>query len=149
MKSKLKIIVPVLLLALGGAYKFVLAKPAATAKPKVAGEVYVMPKDFLVNLADGRFAKVDVGFVFKPGFAAAPAGGGEVSAAAKPPDGYGALSQEAVVRDIVTDTITGKTAQALTSRKGREQLKSQIRTRILKTTDVKVADVLFMDVAVQ
>jgi flagellar basal body-associated protein FliL len=148
MKSKLKIILPVLLIALGGAYKFVLAKPAATAKPKVDGEVYVMPKDFLINLADGRFAKVDVGFVFKPGDAAAPAGGAE-AAAAKPPEGYGALSQEAVVRDIVTDTITGRTAQDLTSRKGRDQLKTQIRTRILKTTDVKVADVLFMDVAVQ
>jgi flagellar basal body-associated protein FliL len=148
MKSKLKIIVPILLLALGGAYKFVLAKPAATAKPKVDGEVYVMPKDFLINLADGRFAKVDVGFVFRPGYAAAPAGGGE-AAAARPPEGYGALSQEAVVRDIVTDTITGRTAQSLTSRKGRDELKDQIRTRILKTTDVKVADVLFMDVAVQ
>jgi flagellar FliL protein len=148
MKSKLKIIVPVLLLALGGVYKFVLAKPAATAKPKVDGEVYVMPKDFLINLADGRFAKVDVGFVFKPGYAAAPSGGGE-AAATKPPEGYGALAQEAVVRDIVTDTLTGRTGQELTSRKGREQLKTQIRTRILKTTDVKVADVLFMDVAVQ
>jgi flagellar basal body-associated protein FliL len=148
MKSKLKIIIPVLLIALGGVYKFVLAKPAATAKPKVDGEVYVMPKDFLVNLADGRFAKVDVGFIFKHGFAAAPAGGGS-EAAAKPPDGYGDLAQEAVVRDIVTDTITGSTAQDLTSRKGRERLKDQIRTRILKSTDVKVADVLFMDVAVQ
>jgi hypothetical protein len=67
MKSKLKIILPVLLIALGGAYKFVLAKPAATAKPKIDGQVYVMPKDFLINLADGRFAKVDVGFIFKPG----------------------------------------------------------------------------------
>jgi flagellar protein FliL len=147
MKSKLKIIVPVLLIALGGVYKFVLAKPAATAKPKVNGEVYVMPKDFLINLADGRFAKVDVGFIFKHGFAGAPGGGHE--AAAKPPEGYGDLSQEAVVRDIVTDTITGSTAQDLTSRKGREQLKDKIRARILKTTDVKVADVLFMDVAVQ
>jgi flagellar protein FliL len=148
MKSKLKIIIPVLLVVLGGTYKFVLAKPAATAKPKVHGEVYVMPKDFLVNLADGKFAKVDVGFVFKEGFAAAPAGGGK-EAAAKPPEGYGALAQEAVVRDIVTDTITGHTASDLTARKGREALKTEIRARILKTTDVKVDDVLFMDVAVQ
>jgi flagellar FliL protein len=147
MKSKLKIILPVLLIALGGVYKFVLAKPAATAKPKIDGQVYVMPKDFLINLADGKFAKVDVGFVFKPGFSAG--GGGAEAAAAKTPEGYGALTQEAVLRDIVTDTITGRTAQDLTSRKGREQLKSQIRTRILKTTDVKVAEVLFMDVAVQ
>jgi flagellar basal body-associated protein FliL len=148
MKSKLKIILPVLLIALGGVYKFVLAKPAATAKPKVDGEVYVMPKDFLINLADGRFAKVDVGFVFKEGYAAAPAGGKE-AAATKPPDGYGVLPQEAVVRDIVTDTITGRSAQDLTNRKSRDRLKTQIRTRILKTTDVKVADVLFTDVAVQ
>ncbi|HET8536507.1 MAG TPA: flagellar basal body-associated FliL family protein [Solirubrobacteraceae bacterium] len=148
MKSKLKIILPVLLIALGGVYKFVLAKPAAVAKPKIDGQVYVMPKDFLINLADGRFAKVDVGLIFKPGFSAAPAGGGE-SAAAKPPDGYGDLSQEAVLRDIVTDTITGSTQQDLTSHRGRVRLKAQILDRIDKTTDVKVADVLFMDVAVQ
>ena len=35
MKGKLKFIIPiVLLLVLGGVYKFVLAKPAAVAKPK-------------------------------------------------------------------------------------------------------------------
>jgi flagellar basal body-associated protein FliL len=147
MKSKLKIILPVLLIALGGAYKFVLAKPAASAKPKIAGQVYVMPKDFLINLADGRFAKVDVGFIFKSGFSAG--GGAAESAAAKPPDGYGALTQEAVLRDIVTDTITGSTQQDLTTHKGRVRLKTQILDRIDKTTDVKVADVLFMDVAVQ
>jgi flagellar basal body-associated protein FliL len=147
MKSKLKIILPVLLIALGGAYKFVLAKPAATAKPKIDGQVYVMPKDFLINLADGRFARVDVGFILKPGYSAAPAGA--ESAAAKPPDGYGALSQEAVLRDIVTDEITGSTQQDLTSHKGRTRLKTLILDRIDKSTDVKVADVLFMDVAVQ
>lgn len=147
MKSKLKIVVPVLLIAVGGAYKFVLAKPAATAKPKIDGQVYVMPKDFLINLADGRFAKVDVGFIFRPGYSAG--GGGAEAAAAKPPDGYGALTQEAVLRDIVTDTITGSTGQDLTTHRGRMRLKTQILDRIDKTTDVKVADVLFMDVAVQ
>ena len=45
MKSKLKIILPVLILLLvagGGAYKFVLAKPAKAAaapKPKVDGDL--------------------------------------------------------------------------------------------------------------
>jgi flagellar basal body-associated protein FliL len=139
MKSKLKIILPVLLIALGGAYKFVLAKPAATAKPKIDGQVYVMPKDFLINLADGRFAKVDVGFIFKPGYSAAPIGDERAEA----------LSQEAVLRDIVTDEITGSTQQDLTSHKGRTRLKTLILDRIDKSTDVKVADVLFMDVAVQ
>ena len=65
MKGKLKFIIPiVLLLVVGGVYKFVLAKPAVVPKPKVEGEVYVLPKDFLVNLSDGKFAKLGVGLVF-------------------------------------------------------------------------------------
>ena len=147
MKSKLKFIVPIVLVLLGGVYKFVLAKPAAAEKPKVAGEVYVLPKDFLVNLADGKFAKLGVGLVFDEGYSAAPAGGAE--GGATPPDGYGALTQEAVVRDIVTDVVTDKSADDLTSRKGREEIKAQILKRLTKQTDVKVHDVLLTDVAVQ
>jgi flagellar protein FliL len=146
-KSKLKFIIPILVLLLGGVYKFVLAKPAAAAKPKVAGEVYVLPKDFLINLSDGKFAKLGVGLVFDEGYAAAPAGGGE--AAAAPPEGYGALPQEAVVRDIVTDVVTDKSAADLTSRKGRDEIKVLILTRLKSQTDVKVHDVLLTDVAVQ
>ena len=149
MKGKLKFIVPlVVLLALGGVYKFVLAKPAAVAKPKVEGEVYVLPKDFLVNLTDGKFAKLGVGLVFDEGFAAAPAGG-EAEGGAAPPTGYGVLAQEAVVRDIVTDVVTDETAHALTSRKGREDIKKEILKRLKAQTDVKVHEVLLTDVAVQ
>ena len=148
MKGKLKIIVPlVLLIVLGGAYKFVLAKPAPKEKPKVEGEVYVLPKDFLVNLSDGKFAKLGVGLVFDEGFTAAPAGGGEGGAA--PPDGYGALTQEPVVRDIVTDVVTDESAAELTSRKGREDIKAKILKRLKAQTDVKVHEVLLTDVAVQ
>jgi flagellar basal body-associated protein FliL len=146
-KSKLKFIIPILLLVLGGAYKFVLAKPAAAAKPKVAGEVYVLPKDFLVNLADGKFAKLGVGLVFDEGYTAAPAGGAE--GGATPPDGYGALPQEAVVRDIITDVVTDKSANDLTSRKGRDEIKALILKRLNTQTDVKVHDVLLTDIAVQ
>jgi flagellar basal body-associated protein FliL len=146
-KSKLKFIIPIVLVLLGGAYKFVLAKPAAAEKPKVVGEVYVLPKDFLINLADGKFAKLGVGLVFDEGYSAAPAGGAE--GGATPPDGYGALTQEAVVRDIVTDIVTDKSADDLTSRKGREEIKAQILKRLKKQTDVKVHDVLLTDVAVQ
>jgi flagellar basal body-associated protein FliL len=146
-KSKLKFIIPILLLVLGGAYKFVLAKPAAAAKPKVAGEVYVLPKDFLVNLSDGKFAKLGVALVFDEGYTAAPAGGAE--GGATPPDGYGALPQEAVVRDIITDVVTDKSANDLTSRKGRDEIKALILKRLNSQTDVKVHDVLLTDVAVQ
>lgn len=149
MKGKLKFIIPiVLLLVVGGVYKFVIAKPAVVPKPKVEGEVYVLPKDFLVNLTDGKFAKLGVGLVFDEGFLAAPVGGAEEGGAA-PPTGYGVLPQEAVVRDIVTDVVTDESANALTSRKGRETIKKEILKRLKAQTDVKVHEVLLTDVAVQ
>jgi flagellar basal body-associated protein FliL len=148
-KSKLKFIVPLVLLILGGTYKFVLAKPAPAAKPKVEGEIYVLPKDFLVNLSDGKFAKLGVGLVFDHGYVAAPAGGGHGAAGAAPPEGYGVLPQEALVRDIVTDVVTDRSASELTSRTGREDIKDRILKRLKRETDVKVHEVLLTDVAVQ
>jgi flagellar basal body-associated protein FliL len=107
MMSKLKILLPVLLLVGGGAYKFVLAKPKTKEPvPKVHGEVYVLPKDFLVNLSDGRFGKLSVALVFDEGF-------------------------------------------DLTGAKHRNEIEETITKRIKKTTDVKVHEVLFTDVAVQ
>jgi flagellar FliL protein len=148
MKSKLKFIIPVvLLLVLGGAYKFVLAKPKPAPKPKVAGQVYVLPKEFLVNLADGRYAKLGVGLVMKVGaHTSAAAGHG---AAPEPPEGYGTLPQEALVRDIVTDEITATSAAELTSGKGRRELKAHILEKLHEETDVHADDVLFTDVTVQ
>jgi flagellar basal body-associated protein FliL len=149
MASKLKIVIPVvLLLVLGGVYKFVLSKPAAAAKPKIAGTVYVLPKEFLVNLSEGRFAKLGVGLVLDPeehSIAEAAAN----KEAPKPPEGFGPLPQEAVIRDIVTDTLTDRGSQDLIGRDGRDGLKKRIIKAISKRTDVHVEDVLFTDVAVQ
>ncbi len=146
MKSKLKFIIPVLLLVLGGAYKFVLAKPAAAEpKPKVDGQVYVLPKEFLINLSGGRFAKLSVGLVLDHTQAIAS----EEKEAPKPPEGFGTLPQEAVIRDIVTDRLTDDNAESLVSGEGREKLKKQLLLSIKRKTDVKVEDVLFTDVAVQ
>jgi len=148
MTSKLKIIVPLALILAGAGYKFALAKPAEPEpKPKVHGEVYVLPKDFLVNLADGRYGKLNVALVFEHGFTAAPADAGH--GGSKAPDGYGVLAQEALVRDIVTDTLTDATAGQLTNRRAREELKEKVAKRIKKSTDVEVHEVLFTDVAVQ
>lgn len=149
MASKLKIVVTVvLLLALGGVYKFVIAKPEAAAKPKIAGTVYVLPKEFLVNLSEGRFAKLGVGLVLDPkdhSLATAAAD----KHAIKPPEGFGPLPQEAVIRDIVTDTLTDRESGSLIDREGRERLKRRIIKEISTRTDVHVEDVLFTDVAVQ
>ena len=147
MKSKLKFIVPVLLIVLGGAYKFVLAKPAAAEpKPKVDGQVYVLPKEFLINLSEGRFAKLSVGLVLDHTQSVVAEGGHE---ATKPPEGFGTLPQEAVIRDLITDRLTDATAESLVSEHGRERLKNQLVRSIKKKTDVKVEEVLFTDVAVQ
>ena len=71
------------------------------------------------------------------------------SGGAPPPDGFGPLPQEAVVRDVITDTITDSRADQLVSRKGRNTLKAKILKSLRSRTDVKVNDVLFTDVAVQ
>jgi flagellar FliL protein len=149
MKSKLKFIIPIVLLVVaGGAYKFVLAKPAKADPPKIAGTVYVLPSEFLLNLADGHYAKLKVSMIMKPGAETAAAAGGH-EGAADPPDGYGTLPQEAVVRDIVTDEVTDVGAHELQTEKGRDKLKEKILERIHKQTDVEAQKILFTDVTVQ
>lgn len=149
MASKLKIVIPVVLLLVGGGvYKFVLAKPAAEAKSKIDGIVYVLPKEFLVNLSGGRFAKLGVGLVLSHADHSIQEAMANKEAI-KPPEGFGPLPQEAVVRDIVTDTLTDRADKDLIDRAGRERLKKRIINAITARTDVRVEDVLFTDVAVQ
>ena len=148
MKKKLIIILPVLLLVLGGAYKFKFAKAGeAEAKPKVDGTVYILQKEFLVNLHDGRFAKLTAALLLAhDDTSALPAGGHE---AASPPEGYGAMNQEAVVRAVITDDLTDAKASEVIDRKGRERIQEEILKDLKKKTDVKVEEVLFPDVTVQ
>jgi flagellar basal body-associated protein FliL len=142
-KGKLKIVIPLMLLVmLGGLYKVVLAKPAES-HAKVEGQVYVLPKEFLLNLADNHFVKLNVGLVLAEGPVPDTAEG------APPPDGFGILEQEAVVRDVITDTVTDASSKDLVSRTGRHRLKEKVLKRLRSETDVKVNDVLFTDVAVQ
>jgi flagellar basal body-associated protein FliL len=148
MKKKL-IFALIPLLVLGAAYKFVLAKPKAEAKPpKIEGTVYVLGKEFLVNLADGRFAKLSVALVLDPKDHSTAAAGGH-GGGATPPEGYGAMAQEGVVRAIVTDTVTDAEDRDLIGRKGRAELQEKILERIHKQTDVHADKVIFTDVTVQ
>jgi flagellar basal body-associated protein FliL len=146
--KKKKVLIPLIVVVLAAAgAKFVLAKPPSTVKPKIDGTVYVLPKDFLLNLNDGRYAKLSVALVLAPGQstgASTGEGGGT-----PPPDGFGTLPQEAAVRDIVTNVVTDQSGDALISPKGRERIKQQIVAAINAKTDVKVTDVLLPDVAVQ
>jgi flagellar FliL protein len=149
---KIKIIVPVVVLLVAGvAVKtFVLGgEEKPEPKPKVEGDVYILPKEFLVNLADDRFAKFSVALVLHHGFLAEATAASGGHGAPSPPEGFGPLPQEAVVRDVVTDEVTNANAPQLVDRKERNKLKHEIQEAIEKKTDVKVEDVLFTDVAVQ
>jgi flagellar basal body-associated protein FliL len=149
MNKKMIIFALVPLLVLGAAYKFVLAKPKAEAKPpKIEGTVYVLGKEFLVNLADGRFAKLSVALVLNPKDHSTGAAGGH-GAAPTPPEGYGAMAQEGVVRSIVTDVVTDAEDRDLIGRKGRTELQEKVLEKIHKLTDVHADKVVFTDVTVQ
>jgi flagellar basal body-associated protein FliL len=144
-KKKLIIIVVAALVIAGGAYKTVLAKPKEKApEPKVHGTVYILPKEFLVNLADGRYAKLQVALVVEH----LPVAAGGHGAPA-PPEGYGAEPQEAIIRDLITDELTDASDHELIQREGREKIKKQILKSIKEHTDVHVEEVLFPDVTVQ
>jgi flagellar FliL protein len=145
-----KKLVPViaLLAVLGGVYKFVIAKPAkAEPKPHVEGTVYMLQKEFLINLADGRFAKMQVGLVLAHDDTSTVAAGGEH--AATPPEGYGAMAQEGIVRDLITAELTDATDKDLIGETGRDKLKEKILKSLKKYTDVKVEHILFSDLTVQ
>ncbi|HEY2600487.1 MAG TPA: flagellar basal body-associated FliL family protein [Thermoleophilaceae bacterium] len=144
MKKKLKFVIPIVLVLVGGVYKTVLAKPPKLPKPKIAGTVYVMPKEFLLNMADGRYAKLDVSLVLdKKEVLPSAEGGGSTN------ENYGDLPQEPAVRDVITNIVTDQPSKDLIDRDGREVLKKEILKGIRQNTDVKVDEVLFTDVAVQ
>jgi flagellar basal body-associated protein FliL len=147
MNKKLILIPVIALVVLGAAYKTVLAKPAKPEpKPKVDGTVYVLEKEFLVNLKDGRFAKLSAALVLAHDDVSTAAAHG---AAASPPEGYGAMSQEGVVRAIITEDLTNANDQQLIDSRKREELQQKILKDLIKKTDVKVEEVLFPDLTVQ
>jgi flagellar basal body-associated protein FliL len=146
--NKKIIMAVVALVVVGGAYKFVLAKPKAAAKkPNVEGTLYVLQKEFLVNLADSRYAKVSAALVLNPKDHSAVAAGGHGGPV--PPEGYGAMTQEAIVRAIVTDALTGRDAADLEDPRKRDRLRKEIVERIHEETDVHADDILFPDLTVQ
>jgi flagellar FliL protein len=137
-KKKLMILVPVLLLVVGGVYKMVLAPKPVPPKKKIEGAVVALQKEFLLNLRGGRYAKVSVALVMPHAPAAGHGGGAEAG-----------LPQEAAVRAIVTDKLTGLDASSLIERHGRHEVLEAIRKAIHKTTDEEVEEVLFTDITVQ
>jgi flagellar FliL protein len=142
-KGKLKLVLPlvVLLAVAGGAYKFVLAPKPAAAKPKIAGTLVTLPREFLINLADGRYAKVLVALEVEGG-----AGGGHGAA---PAEGTSGLPQEPAIRAVITDELTGLGADDLIQRKRRARVLKHLKEGLHASTDEHVKRVLFTDLTVQ
>jgi flagellar basal body-associated protein FliL len=144
MKKKLIIGVVVLLVGGGGAYKMLGPKPAV-AKLKIAGEIYVLPKGFTLNLTDGHYATMTLALVLGVG----QSDGSTAAGATTTPAGFGTLTEEPAIRAIVTNDVTNLSSTTLLSDSGRAHVEAQILTQIKQQTDVKVTALYFTDLAIQ
>jgi flagellar basal body-associated protein FliL len=134
-KLMLMLTVPlVLLLVAGVAYKLVLAPKKPVHEKKISGALVPLAKEFLVNLAGGGYAKVSVAL--------------EVGGAA-PAKGGLALEQEAAVRAVITDELTGLDSSRLIERAARKKLVKRLIKSLQARTDEHVIDVLLTDITVQ
>ena len=141
-KLMLAVALPILILGVG--YK--MTKSTPVNKDKIKGTIYVMPAPFLLNLQQGRFAKLTVALELAPGqsdgaSATAVAGSGE--------NAVGTLPEEPLVREIVTDAVTNQNGESLVTTDGRNAVKHHILQTIDAETDVKVEAVLLPDLTVQ
>jgi flagellar basal body-associated protein FliL len=141
-KLMLAVALPILLLGVG--YK--MTRPKPVNKDKIKGTIYVMPAPFLLNLTDGRYARITVGLELAPGQSD---GASATAAAASGENAVGTLPEEPLVREIVTNDITNQNGETLVTNQGRNAIKHQILEDIVKQTDVKVEAVLFPDLTVQ
>jgi flagellar basal body-associated protein FliL len=143
-KKKLMLAVALPILILGVGYK--MTRPKPVNKDKIQGVIYVMPAPYLLNLTDGRYAKLTIALELAPG----QSDGASATASASSGEGAaGTLPEEPLVREIVTDSVTNQNGETLISDKGRNAIKHEILTQINQQTDVKVAAVLIPDLTVQ
>ena len=148
LKGKRKfIVIPVILLVLlGAAYSF--AKPKPAEKLKVKGTLYQLPASFLLNLQGGHYVKLDIALLLSPGQSdGAGAAGATTSSGGE--EAQGTLPEEALVRSIITNVVTGQPTGTLVAERGRNRIRQEILLDIKKQTDVKVESVLIPDLTVQ
>ena len=149
MNKKLMIIVPVVLLLVGGfVAKTILLKPAPPdekALAKEQGPIYALTDPFVVNLSDRgdspHFAKVGVALRFSALSAPLilPAKGTEKAHTESDPE----------LRDIVISTLQKHSSADLSNPAGRAEVKKQIVESVNKETDLKILDVYYTEFAVQ
>lgn len=116
----------------GGAYRLTLDEPepvAAKPKPHVNGTVYVLDEPVVVDLAGGGYATVTVGLQVQSGTETAEA-------------------QTGVVREIVTNDLTGVKRAELLDGTRRSFLKLKVARDIRRRTDIELDRMLLTDLTV-
>ena len=98
-KVMLAIALPLVLFA-----GYTMTKHKPVPKEKVKGTIYLMPKEFLLNLHDGRYAKVAVALDLAPGQSDGATAGASSSGSGE--NAAGTLPEEPMVREIVTSVIS-------------------------------------------
>ncbi len=141
-KLMLALALPIVLFA-----GYTMTKHKPVAKQKIKGTIYQMPKEFLLNLRDGRYAKVAIALDLSPGQSDGASAGGTSSGSGE--SAAGTLPEEPIVREIITDVITGQNGSSLEDASARRSIQKEIVADIRKQTDVKVEAVLIPDLTVQ
>lgn len=143
-KKRLIPIIVVVVAVLGFAgYTFAMPHKKGP-KIKVSGTIYILPKQFTVNLRGGQYATMTVALLLAPTQSL-----GVTSATNPPPTGFGSLTEEAVIRAIITNDVTDQPDNALITPTGRKDLEHRILADIKSQTDTVVDNIYFTDVAVQ
>jgi flagellar basal body-associated protein FliL len=142
---KKKILIPlIVVLAVGAFAAYSMAMPHKTVKTKITGTIYILPKEFTINLAGGHYATLTVALLLAPTQSV-----GVTSASDPPPTGFGSLPEEAVIRAIITNDVTDKSESTLITPGGRKAVEQKILSDIKTKTDTLVNAVYFTDLAVQ
>jgi len=143
----MKKLIPILIVVIlaGGYAGYTFAMPHKKPPvPKVNGTIYIMPKQFTLNMAGGQYATVTVALLLAPTQSV-----GSTDPNNPPPTGFGSLPEEAVVRAIITNAITDQPTAALLSATGRAKLESNILHTIKTQTDDVITKIYLTDIAVQ
>ena len=138
-KKKIIIIASALILVAGAGftYKTVLVKKKPAPPARINGELFTLSPDFVFNLAGGHYGKVTVALVMTKAPAASTSGTAVT------------LPEDAAVRAIITDQLTGASSSVLIDRVQRNQLTETLLKRLKKETDEPITGVLLTDIAVQ
>lgn len=125
------VILPVVVLVLGGSAYALFRVTAPKDQPvNVQGTLVPLGDEFVVNLAGGHYGKVSVALLL-------------------PENNLARLPQDAAVRAVITDELTGIDPDELINRRRRHQLVGRLERALVRSTDEPVRKVLLTDIAVQ